>query len=104
MIGAALSPIVSMNADDQLPDAWKGPENLRKYYIRCVAGSPNYPHWAHGVEVCDRWLELHQRANVAQSDVDELIARLRAESKPGSMWSIMTDQIGAWAKQRGFTV
>jgi hypothetical protein len=91
-----------MNTDDQLPEAWKGPENLREYYVRCVAGSPDYPHWAHGVEVCDRWLQLHEAANIAQSDVDDLIARLQAETKHGSMWLIMTSQIKEWAKQRGF--
>jgi hypothetical protein len=93
-----------MTRESTLPDAWRGPENLRKYYARCAARRPNDPHWAHGVEICERWLEFQQGQDAAQSDVDQLIRRLQAESKPGSMWSVMTDQIEAWAKQRGFRV
>ena len=90
-----------MTSDSMLPDEWKGPENLRAYYARCVAGSPAYPHWAHGVEVCDRWLELQERADLGQTDIDQLLARLESEIKRGSMWPHLTSQFRAWAKERG---
>jgi len=85
------------------PEFLVGPEKLREYYVHIAASNPD-PHWANGVEACDRWLDLQRREAVTQSDVDAVLDRLHTETKHGSAWSIMLDQFTCWAKERGFSI
>ena len=84
------------------PEFLEGPEKLRAYYVRIAARSPQDPQWAHGIEVCDRWLSLQQRQDLTQADIDSVLQELRSQARPGSGWYIMRDQFTAWATEKGF--
>jgi len=80
-----------------------GPQDFIDYFERVNRGHPG-EHWANGVDVAKRWLSLAAQPHVSQSDVDELLARLRGEPDPGSGWTDLTWQFEHWAEQRGFRV
>ena len=42
------------------PEFLEGPEKLREYYVRIAARNQHDSQWTHGVEICDRWLDLQR--------------------------------------------
>ena len=76
---------------------------LMSYFRQLVEQQPSEPHWAHGVEVCERWASLLRRESVSQNEIDEVCKRLRQEPGPGSGWVDLTHRFNSWARGRGFT-
>jgi hypothetical protein len=79
-----------------------GPENLRRYYEFHSVSDPKRPRWFAGIRMCDRWLQLMQKSDLCQSDIDSLLRDLRLGIGSGSIWSFMLAQFEDWAKEKGF--
>ncbi len=80
-----------------------GPAQFVKYFEQVNREFPS-EHWANGIEAAKRWLALATQDEVTQLEVDEFLARLRAEPTSGSGWWDMARQFKYWAKQGGFRV
>ncbi len=80
----------------------RGADKLLQYF---EGVNREYPaaHWQNGAEMCRRWLSLTEASDLSQADVDAFVARLKAESNPGSGWMDLGMQFRHWARSRGLS-
>jgi hypothetical protein len=80
----------------------RGAGELLNYFEDVNREDPD-EHWQNGADMCRRWLALADATAVSQAEIDDFVAQLKAEPKPGTDWIDLGMQFKHWARSRGFT-